>query len=111
MHGITEGEYLGLVICPPRAVISSYPNYFPVIMVQDNKPSSPVALLRATVKLDMNIGSFDKPGADWEVNWPLQGGFGGLYVIQLVLLVFKIGLHFQFFGRFPGVINHKRGLV
>ena len=111
MHGITEGKYLGLVIGPPMAVILSYPNYFPVIMVQDDKPSSSVALLRATVNLDMNIGSFDKPGTDWKVNWPSQGGFGGLHVVQLVFSVFKMGLHFQFFGRFPGVINHKRGLV
>jgi len=65
LNGITEGEYLGLVICPPRAVISSYPNYFPVIMVQDDAPSSFVVLLRATVKLDMNIGPFDEPGTDW----------------------------------------------
>ena len=64
MHGITEGEYLGLVICPPRAIISPHANYFPVIMVQAKEPSSPVALLRATVKLDMNIGSFDKPGTE-----------------------------------------------
>ena len=65
MHGITEGEYLGLVIGSPRAVIASYPNYFPVIVVQDNEPSSSVALLGATVELDMNMGSLDEPGTDW----------------------------------------------
>ena len=81
MHGITEGEYLGLVISPPRAIVSSYPYYFLAVVIQDYKPSSPVALLRATVKLDMNIGSLDEPGADRKMNWSLQGGFGGLHVV------------------------------
>ena len=85
MHGVAEGKYPSFVVCPPRVIISPYSYYFLAIVIQDYKPSSSVAILGVTVKLDIKVGSFDKTGTSGEVNRPLQGSFSGLCVFQKVI--------------------------
>ena len=60
MHGVAEGKYPSFVVCPPRVIISPYSYYFLAIVIQDYKSASSVTILGATIKLDVNVGSFDK---------------------------------------------------
>jgi hypothetical protein len=111
LHGVTEGEYLGLVIRPPGAIVPSYPHNLLMIMIQDDEPSRSMALLRATIELDMKVGTFDEPGADGKMKGPLQGGFGGLHIFKLLGWVLEVGLHLQFIGCLPWIGNHELGFV
>ena len=85
LQGVSECECFGFVVRPPRAIVSSNAYYFLVVVIQDHEPTSAVAILGATVELDMNVGSFGESGTDWEVNRLTQRGFSGLHIFQRVI--------------------------
>jgi hypothetical protein len=62
LQGITECKGFGFVVRPPRAIVSSNAYYFLVVVIQDHEPTSAVAILGATVELDMDMGSFGETG-------------------------------------------------
>jgi hypothetical protein len=39
------------------------------------------------------VGALGKSGSDREMNWLLQGGFGGLHVFGLGFEIFRAGIH------------------
>ena len=52
-----------------------------------------MAVLRTVVELDVDVGALGKSGSDREMNWLLQGGFGGLHVFGLGFEIFRAGIH------------------
>lgn len=85
LQGVSECECFGFVVRPPWAIVSSNAHYFLVVVIQDHEPTGAMAILGASVELDVNMGSFGETGTNWEVNWLAQRGFSGLHIFQRVI--------------------------
>ena len=111
LNGISQGKGFGFVVSASGAIVASGTQHFLVAVIQDNKSTSPMSILRSSVELDVDVGTLDKSGSDWKMNGLLQGGFGGLHVFSQGVKVLRTGVHHQFGGGFGGVINNKLRLV
>jgi hypothetical protein len=79
LYGISQGKGFSFIVRAAGAIVAAGPQHFLVAMVQDNKSTCPVSILRSSVELNVDVGTLDESGSDWEMNRLLQGGFGGLH--------------------------------
>ena len=68
LKGVPDGEALSLVISPSRSIISSSPDDFFTIRVQDNKSARGVPFLGSTVKLHMHRLAQNKACLWWQTH-------------------------------------------
>lgn len=68
LDGITQGKGFGFVVGSSRTIIASHSYNLLLMVVQDDKSSCPVAVLRSAIELNMDVGTWGKSCSGWEMN-------------------------------------------